>query len=760
MKHTRIFILLIIVSLFSHLALAQDTTTFEGTLDDSTPSVTFPLKLQAGRLVVITTHAQNDTLDTVLRLYDSAGSLALENDDYTNGYESRLVYEPAASDTYTVEVSRYDDTSSGDFTLTVDAGVETLLGLSSDATVVLQSSGTLNNQTGEMKFSLALRADDILIVDTYAISGKLDTILSLLDQGGSLLVENDDRGDGSFDSEVVYRIPADGNYSLIVSRYSADSEGDFVIVAALDPALTPPFNFTAVEGDLIAEFSGYLDTTTESDEYPIELVAGQSLYAYTQATSGDLDTTLTLLDPSDMLVDLNDDRGDDTYNSAIVYTAPASGTYTIRVGRYRESDNSGDYDLRLLNIDAAIVSEIEALADQVLELSGPEQILETTNFRIHYTTDGSDAVTQEYLDAFADTLETIYDIQVNQMGWAQPPRNADGFYDAFLSDVIGTETDTLGYARPTRFVGDNPNTDGHEHAASRSALVVDNDFANPDMEGNPLSLMRATTTHEFNHIIQYGYDSEEPMNWLYEATATWIETATVGDEQDATGYVTDSYDYPETCFATQAYDGQHAYGDWTFMQSLADVHGESFIPQVWTTAIDYDGLDILEQALTMDSDSLVNAVTRWRVQNFARAYDLAPLFGATVWLENVINAPGSWTFTGSGIQELGANYFELDLKGSYNVELDGPDSLELWVLTVSDGEVNAYSLGQSGTFDMSGYDYVALMVTDHTTPADTSACTYMDYEINVSNADAGSPSILTPTYTFSATEFEPLQMQG
>lgn len=760
MKHTRILILLIIVSLFSHLALAQDTTTFEGTLDDSTPSIEYTLDLPAGRLVVITTHAHNDTLDTVLRLYEPDGSLVLENDDYTNGYESRLVYEPATSGTYTVEVSRYDDTSSGDFTLTVDESVATLLGLSSDATVVLQSGGTLNNQIGEVKFSLALHAGDVLIADTYAITGKLDTILTLLDQGGSLLAENDDRGDGSLDSEVVYRIPADGNYSLIVSRYSADSEGDFVIVAALDPARTPPFNFTAVEGDLIAEYSGYLDAATESDEYPIELIAGQSLYAFTQATSGNLDTMLTLLDPSDMLVDLNDDRGDDTYNSAIVYTVPTSGTYTIRVGRYRESENSGDYELRLLSVDAAVVNEIEALADQVLELSGEEQILETANFRIHYTTEGADAVTQEFLDAFADTLETIYDIQVNQMGWARPPRNADGFYDAFLSDVIGTETDTLGYARPTRFVGDNPNTDRRERAASRSALVVDNDFANPDMEGNPLSLMRATTTHEFNHIIQYGYDSEEPMDWLYEATATWIETATVGDEQDATGYVIDSYDYPETCFATQDYDGQHAYGDWTFMQSLADVHGESFIPELWTTAIEYDGLDILEQVLSMESDSLANAVTRWRVQNFARAYDLAPLFGATVWLENIIDGPGAWTFTGSGIQELGANYFELDLKGSYDLELDGPDSLELWVLTVSEGEVNAYSLGQSGTFDTSGYDYVALMVTNQTTPTDRSACTYLDYEINVSNGNAGRSSILTPTFTFSADEFEPLEMQG
>ncbi|MBE0691203.1 MAG: PPC domain-containing protein, partial [Anaerolineae bacterium] len=589
---------------------------------------------------------------------------------------------------------------------------------------------------------------------------QLDTILTLLDQGGSPLTENDDRGDGSLDSEIIYLIPADGTYSLIVSRYDEETEGDFIVVAAIDPTRTPPFNFTAVDGDFIAEYAGYLDTSTENETYPVELSAGQSLYAYTQATSGDLDTTLALLDPEDRVVDLNDDRGDGSYNSAIAYIAPESGTYTLRVGRYRENENSGDYTLRLLSVDPSFVSEIEAVAEQVVELSGPEQILETANFRIHYTTEGSDSVTQEYLAAFAETLETIYAIQINQMGWAPPPRNSDGFYDSFLSDVIGNEDDTLGYARATRFVGDNPNTPEIEQAASRSALVVDNDFTNSDMGADPLSLMRATTTHEFNHIIQYGYDSEEPLDWLYEATATWIETATVGDEQDATGYVSESYAYPEACFATQDYDGQHAYGDWTFIQSLADVHGEQFISQVWTAAIEYDGLEILDQALTATGDSLTNAVARWRVQTFARDFDLAPLFGATVWLENIIDEPGTWTLTGSGIQEMGANYFEVDLNGSYNFELDGEDSLELWLLGVANGQVDAFPLGQSGTFDTSDYDYVALMVYSQTTPADTAACTYVDYEIVVSDGSKGTDATMTPTFTFSAAEFEPLEMQG
>ncbi|MCC6614363.1 MAG: PPC domain-containing protein [Anaerolineae bacterium] len=762
MKQLRILVLIFTCLLISGIALAQEAQVFEGTLNKNSPIAEFELELQADELVVITTEAQNESLDTVLRLYDPDGTLVLENDDYTDGYNSRLVYQPTVSGTYTVEAEPYDDNSSGDFVLTVTQGLENLLGLSPEAAVVLESTGTLNDQSEDVKFTLTLSAGDILIVDTYGIGDKLDTIVSLLNAGGSLLAENDDRGDGSYDSEIIYQIPADGTYSVIVRRYNDEVPGDFLIVAAVDPEMTAPFNFTAVDGELIAEYNGHLDTETESQSYTVDLNAGESLYAYTQATSGDLDTTLTLLNPEDHVVDLNDDRGDGSYDSAIAYTAVESGTYTVRVGRYRENDNSGDYVLRLLSVDQAFVSEIEAMAEQVVELSGPELILETDNFRIHYTTEGGDTVTQEYLDAFAETLETIYNIQVNEMGWAPPPRNIDGFYDAFLYDVIGNEDDILGYARPTRFIGDNPNTPTVELAASRSALVVDNDFANmdTDVEVNPLSLMRATSTHEFNHIIQYGYDSEEPLDWLYEATAAWIETVTVGDEQDATGYVVDSYDYPEACFATQDFDGQHAYGDWTFIQSLADVHGEQFIPQVWSAAIDYDGLEVLEQALAGADDSFENAVARWRVQSFARDFDLAPLFGATVWLENVIDEPGSWTVTGSGIQEMGANYFEVDLKGSYNFQIDGEDSLELWALGVANGQVDAFQLGRGGAFNTSGYDYVALMVFNQVAPADTADCTYIDYDLTVTDGRTGTTATMTPTFTFSAAEFEPLEMQS
>ena len=59
-------------------------------------------------------------------------------------------------------------------------------------------------------------------------------------------------------------------------------------------------------------------------------------------------------------------------------------------------------------------------------------------------------------------------------------------------------------------------------------MGLDNDFAEIDALENVslsgLDFMRTTAAHEFNHAIQYGHDSEEPHRWLWEATATWVET--------------------------------------------------------------------------------------------------------------------------------------------------------------------------------------------------------------------------------------------
>ena len=61
-------------------------------------------------------------LDTVVRLYDSSVSFLASDDDGGYGYNSLLNYTAPYSGTYYVNVSGFDNTEAGGYTLTVNAG--------------------------------------------------------------------------------------------------------------------------------------------------------------------------------------------------------------------------------------------------------------------------------------------------------------------------------------------------------------------------------------------------------------------------------------------------------------------------------------------------------------------------------------------------------------------------------------------------------------------------------------------------------------
>src|SRR6185436_4271081 len=117
----------------------------------------------------------------------------------------------------------------------------------------------------------------------------------------------------------------------------------------------------------------------------------------------------------------------------------------------------------------------------------------------------------------------------------------DGRYDVYLVNL----PDIYGYASSSSATGDNPNTDAVEEFARAGFLVLDNDYSEYD---DPIQAMRATVAHEFHHVVQYGYDSEDSFQWYYESTASWMETVTMPDEEEATIYVEDVFNYPEICF--------------------------------------------------------------------------------------------------------------------------------------------------------------------------------------------------------------------
>ncbi|MEZ6022556.1 MAG: DUF6055 domain-containing protein [Hyphomonadaceae bacterium] len=551
-------------------------------------------------------------------------------------------------------------------------------------------------------------------------------------------------GDGSLNSQIVYQVAAAGRYAVVASTYGGQGEGEFLLSLAIDPNAQAPFNFAAIEGALIGEHEGELNDAQPSREFRINLAAGQTLLAIAETTSGNLDTVLRLNDPAGFPVAMNDDRGDGSLNSAFAYTAPAAGAYTLELYRFRQSSNSGRFRLVLRSVDSAVVDALLALMDNQVTLSGPEQVIETDDFRVLYTLEGVDAATTEYAQGVSETLQRMFEAQV-RMGWAAPVRDRDGRYRVYVADARGL----MGYAKAVEVVFDNPNTpDVREVSAARGVLVIDNDFLGMPKKAPPEALMHATVTHEFNHIIQYGYDMEEGLQWLYESTASWIETATAGADQDATDYVETDFAAPEICWTTTT--AGHNYGQWTLLQSMADVYGQGIVVRMWENARTYDGFETMTQTLNAVGTNIPDALQRWRVQNFAMDYELAPLFARSVRLGGTIQRNGAWS-PNTRIQQLGASYVALELDGARTFTLRGDANLELVGLGLRNGEIEAVPLGRGGVFDASAYGYAALMVFNRAVPRAPGACSNANYSIQVGAADGAAPSA---QYRFSAARFK------
>jgi hypothetical protein len=261
--------------------------------------------------------------------------------------------------------------------------------------------------------------------------------------------------------------------------------------------------------------------------------------------------------------------------------------------------------------------------------------------------------------------------------------------------------------------------------------------------------MRATATHEFNHVIQFGYDSQEGLRWMFESTASWIETVTVGADQDATDYVETDFAAPELCWTTTARG--HDYAQWTLLQSLADSYGEGIVVRLWENSVTYDGFETMSQTLASVGTNIPDAIQRWRAQNFARAYALAPHFTRSVNLAGTITRIGRWSPRGR-IEQLGAHYVAVRFNGPRMFTLRGDANMELVGLGRRNGQIEVLPLGREGVFDASAFDYAAVMVFNRAMPETPGACTGASYSINVAPS---SGAMAGARYQFNAEHFAP-----
>lgn len=176
----------------------------------------------------------------------------------------------------------------------------------------------------------------------------LSVILELRDPDGILLARSDALGS---DDALIgnYRLPVNGTYQLSATRINGSAgrtSGRLNMALSAQPANFP------IRGKLNPGQRGIgrLDDANPTDRWTYEGKTGEVIGIVSRATSGDLDTTLTVILPTGQTIAFNDDpRGTTSTNAATIgVVLPLPGTYTVILSRVgtREKGSAGNYEIR------------------------------------------------------------------------------------------------------------------------------------------------------------------------------------------------------------------------------------------------------------------------------------------------------------------------------------------------------------------------------------------------------------------------------
>jgi hypothetical protein len=212
------------------------------------------------------------------------------------------------------------------------------------------------------------------------------------------------------------------------------------------------------------------------------------------------------------------------------------------------------------------------------------------NFCVHWVAEGIDAPSladsdgngvPNFVQEVLKVAEHVHLIENDKLGWREPKSDGqigggNGKTDIYLSQIGG---ELFGYAAPDRGQADS------EHRIPRRLhgyLVLDNDYSPFEFPGTtPIHDLEVTVAHEYNHILQFGYDAfQDP--WFAESSATWMEDQVYNGINDYLRYVrrwVKRYETPLTTSSIKEY-GSAVWNEW-----LAHRYGLSIIRKAWSRAI-------------------------------------------------------------------------------------------------------------------------------------------------------------------------------
>jgi hypothetical protein len=204
--------------------------------------------------------------------------------------------------------------------------------------------------------------------------------------------------------------------------------------------------------------------------------------------------------------------------------------------------------------------------------------LQTAHFILDYDKDevngGPDGLT---IQDYADSLETSWTTEINDFGWARVPKHPNNPLPKrkYLVKITDLGAGLYGFVSTIGTgagqVGDNKNTEWNDLDAAASCMGLNSDYS--AFPGTPQRALDATTAHEFNHSIQFGYGglagANRPDSAFVEGGATWMEDEVFDNSND-------NYNYLWPTFADDmgSYTGS-PYPYWVTFRGLTERYGAS-----------------------------------------------------------------------------------------------------------------------------------------------------------------------------------------
>lgn len=230
-------------------------------------------------------------------------------------------------------------------------------------------SGVLDDAHYEQRWTFTAQRGDVIqatMTRSADIPGGLDGYLLLIGPDGATLAEVDDTGDSVMPTLEAYELPADGQYTLIATRFgfaNGYSAGEYALTLErlgrqapagarggtgarwLAPGTLPPGLRWLTYNEPV---SGRLDADHHEDWYIFQGRAGDVITLRMTAEGGTLDPFLILTDGAGYELARADDTPDGLPDAVIAeLSLPADGAYLVRATRYgfEHGPSAGAYTL-------------------------------------------------------------------------------------------------------------------------------------------------------------------------------------------------------------------------------------------------------------------------------------------------------------------------------------------------------------------------------------------------------------------------------